>query len=212
MPTPDEKPPASPTFAGVRFGRLARSKPLWALVVGALLFVSYLNRLDTFVMPAPASASALAPLPEATHEAPKPAVKEIVSSDGRHFTSGPAFPPSAWTDLRKWERELPQHNLSLPFPEGRTGRYVRFTNQVRGLGWNNVLNEMCVLLPTRGRVEADWSRLLNAEVAHQSNRGFVAEEYTWMVRLPCPSSRHSAHPSSPCSKSTIHGSPRPGRR
>jgi hypothetical protein len=148
MPTPDEKPPASPTFAGVRLGRLVRSKPLWALVVGALLFVSYLNRLDTFVMPAPASASALAPLPEATHEAPKPAVKEIVSSDGRHFTSGPAFPPSAWTDLRKWERELPQHNLSLPFPEGRTGRYVRFTNQVRGLGWNNVLNEMCVLLPT----------------------------------------------------------------
>jgi hypothetical protein len=47
-----------------------------------------------------------------------------------------------WTSLRKYERELPQQNLDLPHPEGQSGRYVRFTNQMRGLGWNNVLNEM----------------------------------------------------------------------
>jgi hypothetical protein len=52
------------------------------------------------------------------------------------------IPP--WTALRKYERELPQQNLDLPYPEGRTGRYVHFGNQIRGLGWNNVLNEMCV--------------------------------------------------------------------
>jgi hypothetical protein len=52
--------------------------------------------------------------------------------------------PPHWKKMREYERNLPQHNLSLPFPEGRHGRYVRFNNQIRGLGWNNVLNEMCV--------------------------------------------------------------------
>jgi hypothetical protein len=159
MPTINEKPPPLSASAGVRPGLLARSKPLWALVVGALLFVGYLRRLDTFVAPALVSAlasvSSISPLSEATHETPEPVVKEIVSSDGRRFTSGPAFPPSAWDDLRKRERELPQHNLSLPFPEGRKGRYVRFTNQNRGLGWSQILNEMCVLLQTPARYHAD---------------------------------------------------------
>ena len=47
-----------------------------------------------------------------------------------------------YEDIRKWESALPQHNLDLPFPEGRTGRYVKFSNQIQQLGWNNVLNEM----------------------------------------------------------------------
>jgi hypothetical protein len=143
--------------AGVRPRPLARSKPLWALVVGALLFVGYLRRLDTFVAPALSSAlaSAISSLPKATHKAPKPVVKEIASNDGQRFTSGPAFPPPAWDDLRKRERELPQHNLSLPFPEGRTGRYVRFTNQKRWEAWSRALNEMCVLLQTPARYHAD---------------------------------------------------------
>jgi hypothetical protein len=51
-------------------------------------------------------------------------------------------PPPKYLKLRDYEQNLPQHNLSLPFPEGRNGRYVRFFNQIRGLGWNNVLNEM----------------------------------------------------------------------
>jgi hypothetical protein len=50
--------------------------------------------------------------------------------------------PPSYKELREYERNLPQHNFSLPFPEGRYGRYVRFSNQIRGLGWNNVLNEM----------------------------------------------------------------------
>lgn len=55
-------------------------------------------------------------------------------------------PPSNWDKLYKWEDEMPQHNLDLPFPEGRTGKYVFFRNQIQGLGWNNLLNEMCVRL------------------------------------------------------------------
>ena len=50
--------------------------------------------------------------------------------------------PPSWEKLRKWELDLPQHNLDLPFPEGRTGRYVYFRNQIQYLGWNNQLNEV----------------------------------------------------------------------
>lgn len=50
--------------------------------------------------------------------------------------------PPTYTLLRQWERDLPQHNLDLPYPEGRHGRYVKFSSQIKELGWNNVLNEV----------------------------------------------------------------------
>jgi len=50
--------------------------------------------------------------------------------------------PPKYKRLIEWEENLPQHNLDLPFPEGRTGRYVLFKNQIQGLGWNNELNEV----------------------------------------------------------------------
>ena len=56
--------------------------------------------------------------------------------------------PPTLTKLKQWERNLPQHDLDLPFPEGRTGRYVKFSNQVKRLGWNNAFNEMCVFRPS----------------------------------------------------------------
>ena len=64
-----------------------------------------------------------------------------------HFTKHFAAPldldqPPTYEKLWKWERDLPQHDLDLPFPEGRTGRYVLFKNQVQMLGWNNHMNEM----------------------------------------------------------------------
>jgi hypothetical protein len=70
----------------------------------------------------------------------------LASSGQSHASSSGGKPNRIppWTALRKYERELPQQNLDLPYPEGRTGRYVHFGNQIRGLGWNNVLNEMCV--------------------------------------------------------------------
>ena len=54
------------------------------------------------------------------------------------------FPPPTYSSVYDLERNLPQHNLDLPYPEGRTGRYVKFSNQIAGLGWNNVLNDLCV--------------------------------------------------------------------
>jgi hypothetical protein len=50
--------------------------------------------------------------------------------------------PPTYERLKKWETDLPQHNLDLPYPEGRTGRYVFFRNQIQMLGWNNQLNEV----------------------------------------------------------------------
>lgn len=46
-----------------------------------------------------------------------------------------------WGVLREWEAALPQHNLSLPSPEGQNGRYVHFMTQLVVVGWNNVLAE-----------------------------------------------------------------------
>ena len=50
--------------------------------------------------------------------------------------------PPTYERLKKWETDLPQHNLDLPYPEGRTGKYVLFKNQIQMLGWNNQLNEV----------------------------------------------------------------------
>jgi hypothetical protein len=61
----------------------------------------------------------------------------------RHSSPCVGTPPTYYK-LDAWERNLPQHNLDLPFPEGRTGRYVKFSNQIQYLGWNNVFNEMWV--------------------------------------------------------------------
>jgi hypothetical protein len=46
------------------------------------------------------------------------------------------------------EQALPQHNLDAPFPQGRTGKYVKFSNQIRALGWNNVFNDVYVYFIT----------------------------------------------------------------
>ncbi|KAF6741378.1 hypothetical protein DFP72DRAFT_944923 [Ephemerocybe angulata] len=56
--------------------------------------------------------------------------------------------PPHYTNVREWENNLPQHNLALPYPEGATGRYVKFSSQIKTLGWNNVFNEL--LLPAGG--------------------------------------------------------------
>ncbi|TEB34365.1 hypothetical protein FA13DRAFT_1753877 [Coprinellus micaceus] len=63
--------------------------------------------------------------------------------------------PPRYRDLIELQRDLPQHNLSLPYPEGETGRYVKFTSQINMLGWNNVFNELC------------------------SQRGYVFQDYVW---------------------------------
>ncbi|KDQ16717.1 hypothetical protein BOTBODRAFT_106532 [Botryobasidium botryosum FD-172 SS1] len=71
--------------------------------------------------------------------------------------------PPLYGELKDIESKLPQHNLSLPFPEGRDGRYVRFENQMWGTGLNNQLEEILVL----------------SHLAHLSNRAYIFNNYTW---------------------------------
>ncbi|KAI0033002.1 hypothetical protein K488DRAFT_85300 [Vararia minispora EC-137] len=67
---------------------------------------------------------------------------------------------------RAWHEEelvLPQNDPALPYPQGRTGKYVRVANHVSKLGWGNVMQEM----------------ILNAHMALKSGRTFVFYNYTW---------------------------------
>ncbi|EMD32587.1 hypothetical protein CERSUDRAFT_161539 [Gelatoporia subvermispora B] len=72
------------------------------------------------------------------------------------------FPPlyEAW---HARELALPQHNVDLPFPEGREGRYLWMSNHVHASGWGNAMQEL----------------LLNSYVAYKSGRSFVFDNYTW---------------------------------
>ncbi|KAJ7505077.1 hypothetical protein B0H11DRAFT_2221263 [Mycena galericulata] len=71
--------------------------------------------------------------------------------------------PPTYAAVRKLEAELPQQNLSLPFPEGSTGRYVKFSNQLRGRGWNNCFGGV----------------LMNAHLAYASERAYVFQDFYW---------------------------------
>ena len=49
--------------------------------------------------------------------------------------------PPSYSDVRDYERNLPQHNLSLAFPEGSEGLFLRFPDHLWGHGFNNILQE-----------------------------------------------------------------------
>jgi hypothetical protein len=49
--------------------------------------------------------------------------------------------PPSFADVREFEKRLPQHNLSLQFPEGEEGMYLRFPGHIWGHGFNNILQE-----------------------------------------------------------------------
>ena len=40
--------------------------------------------------------------------------------------------PPRFYEWHEREKRLPQHDLELPYPQGREGRYIRFSNQVFG--------------------------------------------------------------------------------
>ncbi|KDR82440.1 hypothetical protein GALMADRAFT_237765 [Galerina marginata CBS 339.88] len=72
--------------------------------------------------------------------------------------------PPSYTNLREWEQNLPQHDLDLPFPEGKTGRYVLFSSsRVELLGWNNKLIMV----------------LMDSWLAYKSNRTYVFHDFAW---------------------------------
>ncbi|KAI0289296.1 hypothetical protein BC826DRAFT_1032786 [Russula brevipes] len=71
--------------------------------------------------------------------------------------------PPRFYEWHDREKRLPQHNPDLPYPQGRDGRYIRFANQLNGLGFGNALQEM----------------LFNAHLAYLAKRIYVFENYTW---------------------------------
>ncbi|KDQ55117.1 hypothetical protein JAAARDRAFT_37635 [Jaapia argillacea MUCL 33604] len=104
------------------------------------------------------------------HRAIRPLMKPI------NYTGGDLLgEPPSYEGIKEWEAKLPQHDLDLPFPEGRTGRYAKFSNQIKALGWNNVLNEL----------------LLCTHLAYESKRAYVFQDYHWKPeyypwRIPIP--------------------------
>lgn len=52
--------------------------------------------------------------------------------------------PPLYPELKVAELALPQHDEDLPYPEGRNAKFVRFGNQMWGVGLNNQLFEMSV--------------------------------------------------------------------
>ncbi|KAI0360624.1 hypothetical protein OH77DRAFT_704927 [Trametes cingulata] len=71
--------------------------------------------------------------------------------------------PPLYSRFHEAELALPQHNVSLPFPEGREGRYLWVANHASKCGWGNAMQEL----------------FLNAYLAYRSNRAFVFDNYTW---------------------------------
>ena len=67
----------------------------------------------------------------------------LVFLDGLPQPKGGINPPRfyEWHDR---EKSLPQHDLNLPYPQGREGRYIRFTNQVTGTFSFIALRRYCV--------------------------------------------------------------------
>ncbi|KAF6743481.1 hypothetical protein DFP72DRAFT_827845 [Ephemerocybe angulata] len=93
------------------------------------------------------------------------AAKSRKTGDEPGSEEGDLDRPPRYHNLFETQKKLPQHDLSLPFPEGATGRYVKFTAQSgqRLLGWNNVFTEL----------------LLHNYLAYKSRRGYVFGDYFW---------------------------------
>ncbi len=122
------------------FESLRARRKIFIVIVVAFLVIFLLRHflVSSFVLLPETSLST----PELTEPAPELAPPKLSVSVCDHD------PPPNWDKLYKWEDDLPQHNVDLPFPEGKEGRYVYFANQIQGLGWNNLLNEMCAFLLT----------------------------------------------------------------
>ncbi|EGN95083.1 hypothetical protein SERLA73DRAFT_187372 [Serpula lacrymans var. lacrymans S7.3] len=71
--------------------------------------------------------------------------------------------PPLYEKYHEYERHLPQHNLSLPFPEGRDAKFFWAANHVTGSGWGNAMQELIV----------------NAHLARVTKRAFVFDNFTW---------------------------------
>ncbi|KAJ6562658.1 hypothetical protein B0H19DRAFT_1069255 [Mycena capillaripes] len=72
-------------------------------------------------------------------------------------------PPPLYEEYRERERNLPQNNMSLPYPDGSHAKFLWAANHGSGFGWGNYMEEM----------------IIDAYLAYAANRAYVFDNYTW---------------------------------
>ncbi|KAJ7916092.1 hypothetical protein B0H13DRAFT_2451325 [Mycena leptocephala] len=82
---------------------------------------------------------------------------------GHRYSSVPPQPPPLYEEYREQERNFPQHNLSLPYPDGSHAKFLWAANHGSYFGWGNYMQEM----------------ILNAYLAYAAQRAYVFDNYTW---------------------------------
>lgn len=75
--------------------------------------------------------------------------------------------PPLYERYTAYEKALPQHNESLPFPEGSHTKFIFFANHAWGGGWGNVMQEM----------------IMSAHLAYSSGRASVILLYNNLSSL-----------------------------
>ncbi|KAJ7789194.1 hypothetical protein B0H14DRAFT_2945210 [Mycena olivaceomarginata] len=75
----------------------------------------------------------------------------------------PPRDPPLYEEYRERERHLPQHNASLPYPEGSHAKFLWADNHGSYFGWGNYMQEM----------------ILDAYLAYAAQRAYVFDNYTW---------------------------------
>ncbi|KAJ7185222.1 hypothetical protein C8R46DRAFT_1287610 [Mycena filopes] len=76
--------------------------------------------------------------------------------------NGPRKPPS-YREYHQRERAFPQHNLSLPYPDGSHAKFLWTANHGSSFGWGNYMQET----------------ILDAYLAYAAKRAYVFDNYTW---------------------------------
>lgn len=97
-------------------------------VLGVLAVLSLLSSLDWDGVHAVRDWSTFPQRPKP--QRPQPQRPQPQKPQPQNLSNSPDYPP----DYAEWhenEEALPQHNQSLPLPEGREGRYVYFSEHVK---------------------------------------------------------------------------------
>jgi len=88
-------------------------------------------------------------------------------------------PPPLYQHYSESEEQLPQHDLTLPFPEGRHAKYIWFSNHVRSTWWQYLIFR-CLRWQSRRR----WVGKSYAGTRHECSPGLrhkegVSDDINW---------------------------------
>lgn len=72
---------------------------------------------------------------------------------------------------------MPQHEITLSYPQGREGRYLWIANHVVAIGWGNAMQEA----------------MMNAHLAYLTRRIHVFDNYTWNADDPADFSSYNGN-------------------